>query len=288
MIQSINTNVSASLAAMNLDKATQLLAGSMARLSSGSRFAEPSDDAAGTAVFMQTNSAIRRQDATVKNLSNALSWLQTQAASLDAIGDQLERMSELVTLMQDVTKSTEDMDNYLTEFNQLRQEMGRTMSDQFNGIDLLDLAGNKQDLTLYLEENGAQTMALVLSDFSVNNGWSALLGAAPFVGTPGSTQTRDQLVDEAIWGSSQFQLLLEDLAAMMATNGALQSRVGFALDSVTTEKVNLEQAASRMGDTDVAAETARLGRANILVQSGAAALSKANEVSNLTLSLIQG
>ena len=288
MVQSINTNSAASQAAYNLAKSSATLAQSLARLSSGSRLVEPADDAAGLAVFLKTGAAIRRQDATIKNLGNAMSWLQTQAASLNAISSQLTRMSELVVMMQDVTKSTEDLDNYLTEFDQLRKEMGRTMSDQFNGIDLLDLDGNKDDLTVFLDENGSQTMDLSLSDFSVNSGWGTLLGAAPFDGTVGSTDTVANLVNETLWGSSSLQVLLQDLASMLATNGALQSRLGFALDSVNNEKVNFEQAASRIGDTDVALETARLAKANILVQSGAAMLSQANASASVVLKLIQG
>lgn len=288
MVQSINTNSAASQAAYNLAKSSATLAQSLARLSSGSRLVEPADDAAGLAVFLKTGAAIRRQDATIKNLGNAMSWLQTQAASLNAISSQLTRMSELVVMMQDVTKSTEDLDNYLTEFDQLRKEMGRTMSDQFNGIDLLDLDGNKDDLTVFLDENGSQTMDLSLSDFSVNSGWGTLLGADPFDGTVGSTDTVANLVNETLWGSSSLQVLLQDLASMLAANGALQSRLGFALDSVNNEKVNFEQAASRIGDTDVALETARLAKANILVQSGAAMLSQANASASLVLKLIQG
>ena len=289
MVQSINTNSAASQAAYNLAKSSATLAQSLARLSSGSRLVEPADDAAGMAVFLKTGAAIRRQDATIKNLGNAMSWLQTQAASLNAISSQLTRMSELVVMMQDITKSTEDLDNYLTEFDQLRKEMGRTMSDQFNGIDLLDLSGTKDDLTVFLDENGSQTMDLSLSDFSVNSGWGTLLGtAAPFDGTVGTTDTVANLVNETLWGSSSLQVLLQDLASMLATNGALQSRLGFALDSVNNEKVNFEQAASRIGDTDVALETARLAKANILVQSGAAMLSQANASGSVLLKLIQG
>jgi flagellin len=288
MVQSINTNSAASQAAYNLAKSSATLAQSLARLSSGSRLVETADDAAGMAVFLKTGAAIRRQDATIKNLGNAMSWLQTQAASLNAISSQLTRMSELVVMMQDITKSTEDLDNYLTEFDQLRKEMGRTMSDQFNGIDLLDLSGTKDDLTVFLDENGSQTMDLSLSDFQVNSGWGTLLGTDPFDGTVGFTDTVANLVNETLWGSSSLQVLLQDLASMLATNGALQSRLGFALDSVNNEKVNFEQAASRIGDTDVALETARLAKANILVQSGAAMLSQANASASVVLKLIQG
>jgi flagellin len=74
---------------------------------------------------------------------------------------------------------------------------------------------------------------------------------------------------------------------MMATNGAESSRVQFALDSLNVNQVNLEAALSRIQDVDVATETAKLARANILVQAGAAMLTQANASQSIALKLLQ-
>jgi flagellin len=289
MLPTIHTNNAATEAARNLAKASSSQARSLARLSSGSRLVETADDAAGTAVYLKTGAAIRRQGAVETNLSNALSLMQTQAASLSAISGHLSRMSELTVRMQDVTQSDEDLDNYMTEFNEVREEMGRAFEDKFNGIDLLFYQGVNSPLTVYLDESGAQTMAMERSDFSENSGWATLVGAAkPYIGTPGVTDSPASLIDETVWGSSSFQVLIQDLATMMTENGATQSRLEFALDAVRNQKLNFEQATSRIGDVDVAAESTRLARSNILVQSGASTLSQANASGNVLLKLIQG
>jgi flagellin len=288
MLPTIQTNNAATNAAHNLSKASALQAQSMARLSSGSRLVAPADDAAGTAVHIKTSAAIRRQGAIMSNISNALSLMQTQAASLNAISGHLSRMSELTVLMQDVTKSTEDLDNYMTEFNEVRQEMGSAFEDKFNGTDLLFYQGANAPLTVFLDEGGLQTMTLSKSNFSSNSGWATLVGATkPYAGTLGVTDSPASLIDEAVWGSSSFQVLIQDLATLMAENGATQSRLEFALEAVRHQKLNFEEAASRIGDTDVTAETTRLARSNILVQSGASALRQANESGNVVLKLIQ-
>ena len=289
MLPTIHTNNAATEAARNLAKASSSQARSLARLSSGSRLVETADDAAGTAVYLKMDAAIRRQGAVETNLSNALSLMQTQAASLSAISGHLSRMSELTVRMQDVTQSDEDLDNYMTEFNEVREEMGRAFEDKFNGIDLLFYQGVNSPLTVYLAESGAQTMAMKRSDFGENSGWATLVGAAkPYAGTPGVTDSPTSLIDETVWGSSSFQVLIQDLATMMAENGATQARLEFALDAVRNQKLNFEQATSRIGDVDVAAESTRLARSNILVQSGASALSQANASGNVLLKLIQG
>jgi flagellin len=75
---------------------------------------------------------------------------------------------------------------------------------------------------------------------------------------------------------------------MRATNGAQSSRLQYALDSLNVNMNNLESANSRIYDVDVASETTRLARNNILVQSGAAMLAQANTSSQIALRLIQG
>jgi flagellin len=260
-----------------------------ARLSSGSRLVETSDDAAASAAYIKTGAVIRRQEATGSGISNALSLMQTQSASLQAISAQLSRMSELTVLMQDVTKSTEDLDNYMAEFGTLRQEMGRTFEDKFNGIDLLFYQGVHTPLTVYLDEAGKQTMTMDRSDFSANSGWATLVGATkPYSGTVGVTDSPASLINETLWGSSSLQVLIQDLATMIAKNGATQARLQFALDAVREQKLTFEQAVSRLADTDIAAETATLARNSILVQTSASALQQATESGSIVLKLVQG
>jgi hypothetical protein len=50
---------------------------------------ETSDDAAASAAYTKTGAVIRRQEATGSGTSKALSLMQTQAASLQAISAQL-------------------------------------------------------------------------------------------------------------------------------------------------------------------------------------------------------
>ncbi len=265
----INTNTSASFASMNLTKSSDLLQRSLARLSSGSRISTPSDDAGGLAVSMKLAAAIRRTDANATNVSNSLSFLQTQAGSLKSASAVLDRMSELGTLANDVTKSASDIQNYSTEFSNLFSELRKLSADSFNGIDLFNSGATAGSLTVFLAQDGSQHMTI--SQSALASKVSSLTGLHK------ATGTRIANVTDAI----------QDLATLMATNGAEASRLQFALDSLNVNKVNLESANSRIYDVDVAAETTKLARANILVQSGAAMLSQANAASQIALKLLQ-
>jgi len=265
----INTNQSASFASLNLSKSSDLLQKSLSRLSSGSRIANPADDAGGLAVSMKLQAAIKRTDDTAINVSNALSFLQTQAGSLKSASAVLDRLSELATLGGDVTKSTADIENYKTEFSALTSELLKLTGDSFNGIALFSNGSTSGALTVYLSQQGDQNMTIAQSALS-----AAYSQVSALSGVTGANISK---VTNAI----------QSLATLMATNGAQSSRLQFALDSLSVNRVNLEAANSRIYDVDVAAETTKLARANILVQSGASMLTQANAASQIALKLLQ-
>lgn len=263
----ISSNPTAALASANLIKSNDLLQKSLTRLSSGSRIAVASDDAGGLAVSMKLVAEIDRTSNAAINLSNALSFLQTQAGAMKNAGSVLERMSELAVLSQDVTKSPADIANYSSEFHHLYLELGKISADTFNGISLF--TNPKGTLSLGLNEDGSQLMTLEQGPLMTTYAPVSSLGAVSGAHLASITQA------------------IQSLATMMAVNGSSSSRIQFAIDSLNTNKIALEAANSRIHDLDVASETTRLAKANILVQSGASMLAQANAVSQIALKLLQ-
>ena len=74
----INTNPGAAMAARILGESSSALQKSLSRLSSGSKIASPSDDAAGTGVAMKFGAQINRIQAARDNVGNAVAFAQTQ------------------------------------------------------------------------------------------------------------------------------------------------------------------------------------------------------------------
>ena len=132
----INTNISAGRTSQLLEESTSKLNGALSRLASGSKIVEPQDDAAGLAVATKFNAQISRNNAVQNNLSSALSYSQTQDGFLQKVSKALDRMSELMTLSQDATKSTNDKTNYLTEFTDLKNYVSDIGEKDFNGVSL--------------------------------------------------------------------------------------------------------------------------------------------------------
>ncbi len=268
----INTNYAATVASNNLSASNAMLQKSLNRLSSGSKIVNPSDDAGGLAVSMKLSAAATRSGAADSNIGNSVSFLQSQDGVLKVVGKVLERIGELRTLYNDPTKNTDDLANYDSEFTALQSELGSLTGEKFNGVSLFGT--NATPLTVSVSEDGASSVAISDKDLASS---SAGIGAltASGITSLGDIQLSD--ITDAILSVATFR----------ANNGAEQSRLGFATEVLTVNKANLESANSRISDVDVAAESTALARWNILVQSGTAMLSQANQSAQTALKLLQ-
>ena len=132
----VNSNASATAASFNLSKANDALRQSLERLSSGKRINSSGDDAGGLSVAYKLNSRINRTNALIQNSQNALSYLQVQDSALSTVGNIVDRMAELRTMAQDITKNSGDIENYTKEFVELQSQLNQISNEKFNGISL--------------------------------------------------------------------------------------------------------------------------------------------------------
>jgi flagellin len=80
---------------------------------------------------------------------------------------------------------------------------------------------------------------------------------------------------------------LDSINSNRSNLGAIQNRLSSTIDQLQSASENFSAARSRIQDTDFAAETAALTRAQILQQAGVAMLAQANSAPQLVLSLLQ-
>jgi len=161
----INTNNIANTVQRNLQTNQANLQKSLARLSSGSKIVDPTDDAGGLAVSMKLTASLNRNVRAQQNVQNSLSFLQTQDGAMANAARILDRMSELKTMSLDVTKNSLDNANYDAEFNQLQNQLTNIKSESFNGIDLFTTSDS--DLTVYTTEQGDTGTSSVSSPYQI-------------------------------------------------------------------------------------------------------------------------
>jgi flagellin len=280
----INTNSAATSAAYNLSNTNVNLQRSLNRLSSGSRINSAYDDAGGLAVSMKLSASIRRTDATLANVNNSIAFLQTQDGVIKTADKVLSRMSELATLAQDVTKTDTDRSLYNTELDQLKGQLNLMVGEKFNGINLFSagasattLDATSPTMTVVTSHDGVQTVGITQVDLNF---------ISYSVGSSGADGMDIGTFANATAAVATIQTAIQNLATLRANNGAEQSRLTFAADMLAVNKTNLEAANSRILDVDVADESTKLARFNILQQAGTAMLAQANQSTQSILRLI--
>ena len=154
----VNSNTTATVASFNLSRANDALRTSLARLSSGKRITNPSEDAGGLSVANKLASKLDRTEAVRQNIQNGISYLQVQDGALNTMAKLVDRMAELRTMASDVTKNTQDIENYSKEFIELQKQMNQMYHEKFNGISLFSMSrsqsiNNPPDLRPTLDKN---------------------------------------------------------------------------------------------------------------------------------------
>jgi flagellin len=299
---SISTNPAASSAAYSLDNVSRNLQKTLQRLSSGSRIVSPMDDAGGLAVSMRLSAAIRRTEATQTNVSNAQAFLETQDGVLKAAEKVVNRLGELTQLATDVTKSTSDLALYQMEVDSLKSQISSLMRESFNGVSLFSSSGITSGsistsaasaFSIIASQDGSQTIGITKADMGALHNIVAGSSASNITTTTGlniaTTTSVSGYTTIPALGTSAIAAVnsaIQVIATLRASNGAEQSRLGFAADVLAINKTNLEAANSRILDVDIAAESAKLSRFSILQQAGTAMLAQANQSSQSLLRLL--
>jgi flagellin len=265
----VNTNILAQSSASLLASSSANLAKSLQRLSSGSKITTPQDDAAGLAVSMRFDAQSTRIMAASNNVSNAVSFTQTQDGFLQQVSKALTRMSELSVSSQDITKTDTDRSLYNSEYQQLASYISNIASKDFNGVSLFD--SSSKNVTI---DSDANTWSMG----GIN------LGAAGYTGaTTGQTVAT---TTGAIAALTAVKAAIDTLAGDRSTIGASLARLNYTHDQLAVQKINIDAANSQIKDVDVAQESTNYAKLNILVQSGTAMLAQANVLPQSVLKLL--
>jgi flagellin len=319
----VNSNATATASSFNLSRANDALRKSLERLSTGKRINSAADDAGGLSVAYKLNSKMNRTSAIIQNSQNALSYLQVQDSSLSAAGKIVDRMAELRTMAQDITKNTGDIENYSKEFIELQSQLNQISKEKFNGISLFGTSNASQvaggvlntgtasfgslqyetlsrTLTTHdsgSTDSGSVSINVINFNFMLSIGALANNGASGKVnynlgnisdnnGTSDGVNSSGYIDDIKNVSVSQFIDIIARIADMRAENGAEQNRVMQRIDLLQSNLTNIEAAHGRIMDADIALESTRFARHNILVQASASMTAQANQLSSVALSLI--
>lgn len=268
----INTNIAALNTSRILRRSTTDLNRSLERLSSGLRINRAADDAAGLAIAEGFRSVVRGALVAQRNAQDGISLVQTAEGALSETTNILQRIRELSVQAANGTNSTENREALDAEVQQLLDQIDDIALDtEFNGLRILSSAqtvtlqaGPRPGQTLVLNVDGAKTNDLRISTVAISS------------------------TELAVSAISTIDLALRSVNTLRSSLGALQNRLEFTISTLAIQEENSAASESAIRDADIARETVRFTRNQILVSAGTAVLAQANVVPQTALQLLGG
>ena len=264
----INSNIAAMDAHRNLVNSSNAMAKSMQRLSSGLRINSAADDAAGLAISQSMTGQINGLDQAQRNAQDGISLVQTADGTLNNIQQMLQRVRELAVQYNTGTLSSSDQAAISSEVTQLASEIARVGVDaQFNKSTLFSASQTQTAVSFQVGANDGEVIAVQLT-------------------------TMDLLVPDSKTGFCLLSIASIDneinaVSTQRAAFGAVQNRLQYALDNLSTYEQNLTSARSSIQDVDMAAEMTNYTKEQILQQAGTSMLAQANQSPQSVLKLRQ-
>lgn len=268
----INTNIAAVGTARILRVNTLDLNKSLERLSSGLRINRAADDAAGLAIAENFRAIVRGSRVAQRNAQDGINLVQTAEGALTETSNILQRIRELAVQSANGTNSTINRIALDAEVQQLLAQIDDIALDtEFNGVRVLSSAqtvtlqtGAQASQTLLVTVNGAKTSDLAVSTVNIS------------------------AVASAVSALSTIDVALQSVNSLRATFGAYQNRLEFTINSLAIQEENSQASESAIRDADIAQETLRFTRNQILVSAGTTVLAQANIIPQTALQLLGG
>lgn len=271
----IQTNVASLEAQKNVSRNQRALQASFSKLSSGYRVNSASDDAAGLAISESMKSQIRSYTVAERNAGDGISMAQTAEGALGEVHEVLGRMRELAMQASNGGLTSTDRGYINTEFGSLKSEITRIQdSAKFNGSKLVNATASTVTFQVGLNNTSSDKISVTFGGV----GFTTLLATTTVLSGSGATSSLTALgrIDTAIGTTSSAR----------SKFGSAMNRLQVATNNIQTMRLNLSGANSRIRDVDVADETAKMSRNQVLTQAGISVLAQANQLPQLAFGLI--
>ena len=323
----VRTNTMAMNANNALNKNNSTVAGNLEKLSTGFRINRAADDASGLAISEKMKAQIKALDTASKNAEDGASLIKTAEGYMGEVHDMLNRIVELAEKSANGTYETKENEAYGSaatdrqalqdEVDQLTTEIDRIATTaNFNNLKLMDgtlaqkTTGTGDDavtsggLTLQIGETSDNADKLVVSidSFKTTDLFKDSEGNALTVATANTSKAFNNAKGDLIKSgmtidissqtnaskaAEQVRDVIDKVSAQRANLGAMENRLDYTINNLTTASENISNANSRIRDTDMAKTMMQYTQGNTLTQAAQAMLAQANQAPSQVLQLLQ-
>ena len=278
MAISIHTNYAALLTQTNMAKSNTALGTSQQRLGTGFRVNSAADDAAGLQIATRLNAQGRGQAVAQRNAQDGISLLQTAEGALNEFTNVVLRMKDLATQAVNDTNGADERNALQAEFTALQSELSEILTKTSYGEGTKLFTGGKL-MNAFVLQVGAganeQMTINVSGDVGTITG-SAATGTATTISTSGA----------ATGAIDALNTLLTNVGKVRGALGANINRLNHTINNLANMADNTNTAMGRIMDTDFAAESTKMTKQNMLMQSSVAMLKQTSQMGGLALSLL--
>jgi len=285
----INTNAEALIAQNNLTMTEGSLNTAMTDLSSGLRINTAADDAAGYAITEDLTSQVNGLNQANSNAQDATSLVQTADGALNDVAQMLQRVRELAVEYQGGTLDSTDQNAIVSEVQQLASQIEQIGNQaQFNGISLFAPTGanGTGNLTFQVGANDNEVISIKLQALVGSHGVISLIDTVTSgIGQAGSATSLSLGANGVL---ATLSAMIDSVSTLASAFGAVQNRLTYTMDNLSTYSENLTAAQSTIQDVDMASEMTEFTKDQILEQSGISMLSQAEQNPQQILKLLGG
>lgn len=284
-IMRINHNISAMVTQSSLASNQRDMSKSLEKLSTGLRINRSSDDSAGLSVSEQLRTQIRGMGKAKANAEDGMAMLNIAEGAANETSAMLQRMRELAVQSSNDTLTSTDRGYLDQEFKALTNEIDRiSRTTNYNGQTLTfggtTSFGSGASSVLHIGANnkvGVDTLKISIKGISA--GALGLTGSSTKVGV--STHSA------AIKAIAKIDTAIKSVNSMRSDVGAYVNRLEHAINNLNNQSYNTQDAESRLRDLDMADESTKFSRNQILSQSATSMLAQANQVPNGVMGLLR-
>lgn len=260
-----------------LQDARERVAVTMRRIATAKRITTAGDDPSGAAVGSRFRAELRSLHQAVRGVNDGLSLVRTADGGLAAGQESLQRMRELALQSANGAISDTERAAIQTEIAVLRDGITEAAAaTEFAGDRLLD--GSFGTREFQVGDGPEDRLPVSFGDArpgALGDGPGRSVGDID-VSTPAGARDALEVLDTA----------LEQTSASRAYVGAIESRLGSAVETLRTSAENHAAALSRIEDMDVASESTALAQARVRFDAAAAMHAQADRLGQVSVSLL--
>lgn len=281
-LNSVNTNLNASIALQSLNQTASQLATTQKTISTGYRVADAKDDGAAYAVAQRVRSDVGALGSANQQLGNVKGLISTTITGLNSASNTLNDARQILVKLADSNTQGDQRAQYVAQYQSKLDNVKTFLQDAgYNNKSLIgDITGS----------NGTfGSVAVIRNEVGATYGIATFGGSAFFASVNfTSTQLNSATSAQAlITAAGTFLNALSSLGSQLNTYGAAANYVDNQI-SYNNDKIDsLNGGLGSLIDADLAKESAKLQALQIRQQLGTQALSIANQAPQSLLSLFK-